>query len=75
MVFLVGLGAVDAALGALHVSPGWRAETARHADHAEIRFLRDAPQEAGAGGQGDRASEAGAVSGGNITPGGGKEQS
>lgn len=43
LVFQVGHGAVQAALGALHTVSGWRAETTRYEDHAEIRFWRGAP--------------------------------
>ncbi|WP_035068497.1 hypothetical protein [Nitratidesulfovibrio termitidis] len=43
LVFLVGHGSVDAALGALHTVSGWQAKVTRHEDHAEIRFRRGTP--------------------------------
>lgn len=43
LVFLVGQGAVDAALDALHTVSGWQADVTRHGDHAKIRFRRGTP--------------------------------
>uniref|UniRef100_B8DRF4 Uncharacterized protein n=1 Tax=Nitratidesulfovibrio vulgaris (strain DSM 19637 / Miyazaki F) TaxID=883 RepID=B8DRF4_NITV9 len=43
LVFLVGHGSVDAALGALHTVSGWVADVTRHEGHAEIRFRRGTP--------------------------------
>lgn len=42
LVFQVGHGAVQAALGALHAVSGWQAEVTRHEEHAEILFWRGA---------------------------------
>ncbi|HEU6438369.1 MAG TPA: hypothetical protein VE028_13035 [Nitratidesulfovibrio sp.] len=42
-MFLVGHGAVDAVLGALHTVSGWQARVTRHDGHAEIRLWRGTP--------------------------------
>ncbi|WP_353117434.1 hypothetical protein [Nitratidesulfovibrio sp.] len=71
LVFLVGHGSVDAALGALHTVSGWLADVTRHESHAEIRFRRGTPD-------GDDARQHGPTGpndagGGRHTGGHGKE--
>lgn len=80
LVFLVGHGSVDAALGALHTVSGWQAKVTRHEGHAEIRFRRGTPdghdarqhRPSGPGGP-DGPTEPNDAGGGGHTGGHGKE--
>lgn len=71
LVFLVGHGSVDAALGALHTVSGWQAKVTRHEGHAEIRFRRGTPDGGDARSVGP--GEPNDAGGGRHTGGHGKE--
>ncbi|WMW65181.1 hypothetical protein [Nitratidesulfovibrio liaohensis] len=74
LVFLVGHGSVDAALGALYTVSGWLADVTRYPDHAEIRFRRGTPDGDDARQQGPGAvGEPNDAGGGRHTGGHGKE--